>query len=65
VSKGKGISYNPLKKRKANSIGHILHWNCKLQHAIEGKKEGRIKVTGRRGKRRKQLMDHIKEKTGY
>ena len=31
----------------------------------EGNTEGRIQVTGRRGTRRKQLLDHLKEKTGY
>jgi hypothetical protein len=31
---------------------------------IEGKIEGRIEVTGRRGRRRKQLYD-LKEKIGY
>jgi hypothetical protein len=30
-----------------------------------GKIEGRIKVTGRRGKRRKQLSDHLKETREY
>jgi hypothetical protein len=29
---------------------------------IEGKLEGRIEMTGRRGIRRKQLLDNIKEK---
>jgi hypothetical protein len=28
---------------------------------IEGKLEGRIEMTGRRGKRRKQLLDDLKE----
>jgi hypothetical protein len=32
---------------------------------MEGKIEGRIKVTGRRGKRRWQMADDLKEKTGY
>jgi hypothetical protein len=29
---------------------------------IEGKLEGRIEKTGRRGRRRKQLLDDLKEK---
>jgi hypothetical protein len=29
---------------------------------IEGKLEGRIEMTGRRGRRRKQLLDDLKEK---
>jgi hypothetical protein len=32
---------------------------------IEGKLEGRIKMTGRRGRRRKQILDDLKEKIGY
>jgi hypothetical protein len=33
-----------------------------LKYVSEGKIEGRIEVTGRRGRRRKQLMDDLKEK---
>jgi hypothetical protein len=32
---------------------------------IEGKLEGRIEMTGRRGRRRKQLLDGLKEKRRY
>jgi hypothetical protein len=32
---------------------------------IEGKVEGRIEMTGRRGRRRKQLLDELKETTRY
>ena len=39
----------------------ILRRNCPLKHVIEGKMEGRIKVTGRRGGKRKQLLDDFKE----
>jgi replicative superfamily II helicase len=52
-------------KRKANWIGHILRRNCLLKHVIEGKLEGRIEMTGRRGRRRKQLVDDLKEKRRY
>jgi hypothetical protein len=44
-------------RRKANCIGHILRRNCLLKHVIEGKTEGLTEVTGRRGRRRKQLLD--------
>jgi hypothetical protein len=37
-------------RRKANWIGHILGRNCLLKHIIEGKIEGMIEVTGRRGR---------------
>jgi len=42
-----------IKRKKANSIGHILSMNCLLKHVIEGKIEGRIEVTGGRGGRHK------------
>jgi hypothetical protein len=50
-----------IKRRKTNWIGHILRSNCLLKHVIEG----RINVTGRRGRRRKQLLDDLKETRGY
>jgi len=39
--------------------------NCILKQVIEGKIEGRIGVTGRRGRRRKQLLDDVMETTEY
>jgi hypothetical protein len=54
-----------IKRRKANWIGHILRRNCLLKYVIEGKLEGRIEMTGRRGRRRKQLLDDLKEKRKY
>jgi len=53
---------NTVNRREANWIGHILGRNCLGKHVVEGKIEGRIEVTGRRGRRRKQLLDNIKEK---
>jgi hypothetical protein len=35
------------------------------EHIIERKMGGRIKVMGRQGKRRKQLLDDVKETRGY
>jgi hypothetical protein len=54
-----------IKRRKANWIGHILRRNRLLKHVIEGKLEGRIEMTGRRGRRPKQLLDDLKEKKRY
>jgi hypothetical protein len=51
---------NTIKRRKTNWIGHILHNTCLLEQVIEGKIEGRIEVTRRRGRRRKQLMGDFK-----
>ena len=53
-----------IRKRKANWIGHILRRNCNLQRVIEGKIQGGIEVTGRRRRRRK-LLDDLKERRGY
>ena len=54
-----------IRKRKANWIGHILCRNCLLQRVTEGKIKGRIEVTGRRGRRRRKLLDDLKERRGY
>jgi hypothetical protein len=54
-----------IKRRKANWFGYILRRNCLLKQVIEGKLEGRIEMTGRRGTRRKQLLDDLKEKRRY
>jgi hypothetical protein len=54
-----------VKRRKADWIGHILRRDCFLKHVIEGKREGRIERTERGGRRRKQLLDDVKETRGY
>jgi hypothetical protein len=54
-----------IRKRKANWIGHILLRNCLLQRVIEGKIQGGIEVTVRQGRRRRKLLDDLKERTGY
>ena len=54
-----------IRKRKTNSTGHILHRNCLLQQVIEGKIKGQIEVTRRRGRRRKKLLDDLKDRRGY
>ena len=51
-----------IRKRKANWIGHILRRNCLLQRVIEGKIKRGIEVTGRRGRRRRKLLDDLKER---
>jgi hypothetical protein len=52
-------------KRKANWIGYILRRNCLLQQVIEGQIKGKIEVIGRRGRRRRKLLDDLKERRGY
>ena len=49
-----------ISKRKANWIGHILRRNCLLKQVIEGKIKEGIEVTGRRGRRRRKLLDDLK-----
>ena len=54
-----------ISKRKANWIGHILRRNCLLKQVIEGKIKGEMEVTKRRGRRRKKLLDDLKDRRGY
>jgi hypothetical protein len=46
-------------------IGHILRRNCLLKQVIEGKIKGEIEVRRRRGRRRKKLLDDLKDRRGY
>jgi hypothetical protein len=39
--------------------------NCLLKQIIEGKIKGEMKVTRRRGIRRKKLLDDLKDRRGY
>ncbi|PNF22521.1 hypothetical protein B7P43_G14076 [Cryptotermes secundus] len=69
VSEQRNILHE-IRKWKANWTGHILRSNCLLEEVIEGKREGRIEVTRRRGTCKKMLDDlgnrrgysHLKEK---
>jgi hypothetical protein len=54
-----------IRKRKATWIGHILRRKCLLKQLIEGKIKGEIEVTRRQGRRRKKLLDELKERRGY
>jgi hypothetical protein len=54
-----------ISKRKANWIGHILRRNCLLEQVIKGWIKGTIKVTGRRGRRHRELLDDLKKMRGY
>ena len=50
-----------IRKRKANWIGHILRRNCLLKQLIEGKKKGEIELA----RRRKKLLDDLKDRKRY
>ena len=54
-----------IRKRKANWIGHILRRNCILKQVIEGKIKEEMEVARRRGRKRKKLLDEIKDRRGY
>jgi hypothetical protein len=54
-----------ISERKTNWIGHILSRNCLLRQVIEGKVKGRLEVTGIRERRRRKLLDDLKERRGY
>jgi hypothetical protein len=54
-----------ISKQKANWIFHILGKKCLLRQVIEGKRKVGIEVTGRQGRRRRKLLDDLKERRGY
>ncbi|PNF20136.1 hypothetical protein B7P43_G04362 [Cryptotermes secundus] len=54
-----------IRKWKANWIGHVLCRNCLLKEVIEGKIEGWIEVTRRRGRRRKKMLDDLGDRRAY
>ena len=59
------MKYHEIIKRKANWIGHILRRSSLLKQVIEGKIKGQIEVTRRQGRRRKMLLDDLKDSRGY
>ncbi|PNF21801.1 hypothetical protein B7P43_G08461 [Cryptotermes secundus] len=64
VSEQRNILHK-IRKQKANWIGHVLRRNCLLKEVIEGKIEGRIEVTRRRGRRHKMMLDDLGDRRGY
>jgi hypothetical protein len=51
-----------ISKRMANWIGYFLRRICLLRQVIERKIIGGIVVTGRRGRKRRRLLDDPKER---
>jgi hypothetical protein len=56
---------NTINRKCDNCIGLILRRNCLLKHVIEGKIEGRLEVKRRLTRRRRPLLDDLKEKRVY
>jgi len=54
-----------IRKRKVNWIGHMLRRKCLLKQGIEEKIKGKMEVARRRGRRRKNLLDDLKDRRGY
>jgi hypothetical protein len=50
---------------QCSSIGHILRRNCTLKHILAGKIELSMKVTERKGRKRKQVLGDFKERREY
>ena len=44
---------------------YILRRNCLLKQVIEGKIKAEIEVTRRRGRRRRKLLDDLKDRREY
>jgi len=63
-SRRKGISYAQYKEGRLPGFVTSCR-NFLLKHVIEGEVEGRIEVMVRRGRRRKQLLDDVKETRRY
>jgi hypothetical protein len=64
-SKGRAEFLTCNKKEKDNWIALILRSNCLLKHFIEGKLGRGIDVTGRQGRRSKQLLGDLKKTRRY
>lgn len=66
LKKGQGEEeYSQNRERGKDSlICHMLNRNCFLKQVTEGKIERKTEVTGRRGRRGKQILDGLKEKRG-
>jgi hypothetical protein len=59
------IILHEMSTRDAKWIGHVLHRNCHLQQVIKGKLKGGMELRGRRGIRRRKLLDALKEGKGF
>jgi len=60
--RAEGMIPHKIKRGKADWIGYILLINCLLSRTVEGKKEGDIDGTGKRGRRCRQILNNLKKK---
>jgi len=56
-----GMILHKIKRGKTDWIGYILRINCLLSRTVEGKKEGDVEGTGRRGRRCRELLNNFKK----
>jgi hypothetical protein len=54
-----------IERKYVSRVGHIFCRNCILKHILVGKIEARIEGMGRRGRRRKPVLDNLREKQEY
>jgi hypothetical protein len=64
-SQGRKVHLTQKKQSKANSTGQILRRNGLLKHVIEGNTKQNIEGTRRQVRRRKQLLDDLKDNRRY
>jgi hypothetical protein len=60
--KEEGNNPDTVKIKKTNWIGHVSRRNCLLMQVTEG--IAKVEMTGRHGRRRRQLLDDLKETRG-
>jgi hypothetical protein len=64
-SRSRGISYMKYVNGRQTGLVTFYVENCILKRVTEGKIQGRKEVTGRQGRRRRKLLDDLKERRGY
>jgi hypothetical protein len=64
VNEQRNILHEIRKRKSELDWSHFIK-NCLLQRVTEGKIQGGIEVTGRQGRRRRKLLDDLKEIRGY
>ena len=64
LSRRRGIAYVQYTREGYLDWAHLA-WELPSETVTEGKAEGRIEVSGRRGRRRKQLLGETEERKGY